>query len=185
MDADEVYGAVARAMKRESEGQLGLERQLTELQARFDMLVQILTAQGALVGGHARLLERVGARASEAIEPKVRLRQFVDKHQVQSSDVDCAALFPLCHARCCSFSFDLTTQDIDDGIKWEIEKPYAILHERDHFCTHLDRGNGGCTVYDKRPATCRGYDCRNDPRIWADYDKRIPAPMGALQPPKK
>src|SRR5687767_2781959 len=103
MDADEVYGAVARAIKRESEAKLALERQLTELQARFDMLVQILTAQGALVGGHARLLERVGARASEAIEPKVRLRQFVDKHQVPGADVDCAGLMHLCHARCCSF----------------------------------------------------------------------------------
>jgi hypothetical protein len=31
-------------------------------------------------------------------------------------------------------------------------------------------------VYEHRPAICRTYDCRKDPRIWIDFEKRIPAP---------
>jgi hypothetical protein len=26
-------------------------------------------------------------------------------------------------------------------------------------------------VYDQRPVTCRGYDCRGDERIWLDFDR--------------
>jgi hypothetical protein len=31
---------------------------------------------------------------------------------------------------------------------------------------------------------CRGYDCREDRRIWLDFEKRIPAPdLAAVVPP--
>lgn len=32
-------------------------------------------------------------------------------------------------------------------------------------------------MYAARPAVCRSYDCRDDPRIWSDYARRIPAPF--------
>jgi hypothetical protein len=35
---------------------------------------------------------------------------------------------------------------------------------------------GACTVYAQRPGACRAYDCRHDPRVWIDFDARIPAP---------
>ncbi len=184
MDADEVYGAVARVLRREREANDTTGRQLADLQARFDKLFEVLTAQGVLAPGHAKLFERVGGQAAGSLPARVRLRQYVDKHSIANPDIDCAALMPLCHGRCCAFSFDLTTQDLDDGVRWEIERPYTILHERDGYCTHFVRPGGGCTIYDKRPASCRGYDCRSDPRVWIDYQKRIPAPMGDLQPPR-
>jgi hypothetical protein len=43
--------------------------------------------------------------------------------------------------------------------------------------------SGGCTVYDDRPGTCREYDCREDKRVWIDYEKRIPAPLAPEMQP--
>jgi Fe-S-cluster containining protein len=95
-----------------------------------------------------------------------------------NSGVDCTALMPLCNARCCSLTFSLTTQDLDEGrVLWEATTPYVIRHEADGYCSHVDRNSGGCGVYEQRPATCRGYDCRSDSRIWLDFDKRILAPL--------
>jgi hypothetical protein len=34
-------------------------------------------------------------------------------------------------------------------------------------------------VHHARPRTCRVYDCRRDPRIWLDFERRIPAPEDA------
>jgi hypothetical protein len=31
-------------------------------------------------------------------------------------------------------------------------------------------------VYAQRPGACRAYDCRHDPRVWIDFEARIPAP---------
>ena len=36
---------------------------------------------------------------------------------------------------------------------------------------------GACTAYDYRPSTCRTYDCREDRRVWIDFEARIPAPL--------
>jgi hypothetical protein len=46
-----------------------------------------------------------------------------------------------------------------------------LAHEADGYCTHMDRGACGCTVYAQRPIPCRGYDCRNDRRIWLDFEQ--------------
>ena len=32
-------------------------------------------------------------------------------------------------------------------------------------CVFLDPTTSGCKIYDRRPRTCRSYDCRNDPRV--------------------
>jgi len=176
MDADEVYAAIARALRRAEEARDRGERELAELRARFEQVVQILTGAGVLAAGHARLIDRVAAKAAEGVPARVRLRQFVDKHQVVSPEIDCASRLPLCQARCCSFSFELTTQDLDDGVRWEVDSPYLILHEQDGYCAHYQRAGGGCNIYDRRPAACRTFDCRQDARIWIDFDRRIPAP---------
>jgi Fe-S-cluster containining protein len=41
---------------------------------------------------------------------------------------------------------------------------------------HLERGGCRCSIYAQRPVPCRAYDCRNDKRIWADFERRIPSP---------
>jgi hypothetical protein len=114
---------------------------------------------------------------------------FVDKYQRAGPDIDCASLLHLCHARCCSFTVDLTIQDVEERVvKWDIEQPYIMRRDSaDGYCTHLDRKTLGCTVYQQRPATCRGFDCRYDKRVWLDWEKRIPAPLpdGVIPPTRE
>jgi Fe-S-cluster containining protein len=88
--------------------------------------------------------------------------------------IDCGALLPICRGRCCTLTFTVSKQDIADGIRWDATKPYANAKREDGYCTHHE--SGGCTVYDRRPAVCRTYDCRNDPRIWIDFSRRIVRP---------
>ena len=177
MDVDESYRALTAALRAAEERADKSERELAALRAELDKLVEVLIARGGLAEGHVALFERMGAQAAQKLPKKVRLRMYIDKYQMQGSDVDCAALMPICGARCCSLSFELTTQDLDEGVvMWEATEPYLIRHERDGYCSHLDRTSGGCSVYHHRPATCRGYDCRGDSRIWLDFDKKIMAP---------
>lgn len=174
MDVDESYRALTAALRAAEERAASAERELASLRARLDQLVDVLVGRGALADGHRALLDRVGDGAARAVPSRVRLRVFVDKYTMPNADVDCAAIMPICRARCCSLSFELTTQDLDEGrVMWEAAAPYVIRHEADGRCSHLDRHSGGCTVYAERPATCRGYDCRGDARIWADFEKRI------------
>lgn len=178
MDAEEVYESLMRALRREREAREAAERDLRSLQARFDHLYQVLEGKEVLGPGHRRLNEKLGAQAAaQGPGRKVRLRQFIDKYTVEPADIDCAARIALCQARCCTFTFPLSTQDLDEGgVRWDVEDPYMIRHEADGYCSHLDRGALGCTIHARRPATCRQYDCRKDPRVWIDFEARVPAP---------
>lgn len=178
MNADEAYEALAAAMRRASDARIKSERELAELRAKFDQLIDILVGNKLLTAGHKQHLDRVAQTVGNAEPRKVRLRQYIDKYEVPPTDIDCRALFPLCQGRCCSFSFELTTQDLDEGkVRWEVLEPYLIRHERDGYCSHRDRQTLDCTIYEHRPAVCRQYDCRGDARVWIDFEKRIPAPM--------
>jgi hypothetical protein len=107
----------------------------------------------------------------------------VDKYEVPpiaDGGPPCLELLPICGARCCSLDVAITTQDLDEGVvRWDRANPYLLQQEADHLCTHLSRGGAGCTVYEHRPAVCRQYDCRQDRRIWIDYERRIPVPLDA------
>lgn len=90
-------------------------------------------------------------------------------------DIDCASLLHLCKARCCTFRFALSRQDLDAGVvRWDYEEPYMIA-QKDGYCAHIDRATHGCTAYEHRPVPCRLFDCRDDRRIWIDFEQRIPA----------
>jgi Fe-S-cluster containining protein len=181
MEPDQLTDAVASALLAAGEPGARFER----LEVSFEQLLTILEGKGLITDGHRRLIAKVAERAARLSAPKVRLRQYVDKYAVPSADIDCAALLPLCHGRCCALSFDLSAQDLDEGVvRWELEAPYRIRHERDGYCTHLDRAGGGCAIYAQRPAPCRGFDCREDRRVWLDFAARVPAPMPeGLAPP--
>jgi Fe-S-cluster containining protein len=101
-----------------------------------------------------------------------------DKYAFQGeAKVDCENLLPLCHAACCRLRFALSKQDVYEGIiKWELGRPYLIAQDSDGYCTHFERGTCHCTVREQRPVPCRGYDCRNDQRIWLDFENRIVNP---------
>ena len=84
----------------------------------------------------------------------------------------------LCHAACCRLPFALSHQDVREGIvRWE---PGPAVRDRPGRATgiaaHMDRGMCACTIYANRPVPCRGFDCRQDKRIWLDFEQMIPNP---------
>ncbi len=91
--------------------------------------------------------------------------------------IDCENRVHLCHASCCRLRFALSKQDVYEGVvKWDLGHPYMIAHDKDGYCTHMERGTCRCTIRDQRPVPCRGYDCRNDKRIWLDFENKIVNP---------
>ena len=101
------------------------------------------------------------------------------KYETPSPSIPCDELIPLCRAHCCTLSFALATEDLDEGvIRWDYGQPYLIRQRAaDGYCVHNDPESHGCTVHAFRPRVCRSYDCRKDKRIWVDYEQRIPAEM--------
>jgi hypothetical protein len=91
-------------------------------------------------------------------------------------EIDCAARLHLCQARCCSFELALSAQDVAAGLPFDLARPYLVPRDGKTgacACLGADRT---CTIHDQRPAGCRSYDCRSDPRVWVDFEARIPAP---------
>lgn len=115
--------------------------------------------------------------------------EVTDKYAMGSAavEIDCAARLPLCRAACCRLRFPLSEQDIDEGVvNWTLAEPYLNRQRADGYCVHCDEHNKACQVYRARPAVCRGYDCRNDSRIWVDFEQRVPNPdlLRATERPK-
>jgi Fe-S-cluster containining protein len=174
-DAERRYRAYgeAHALLDEQREQLRTEVGLTRDAVR--MLCEVLIKRGQLVDGHLRLVERL-LRSTPA-PGRPRLRMVDDKHSITGPAIDCASRFHLCQGRCCTLDVDLAREDLEDGVKWEIDEPYKLRHDEDRWCHHVDRATGGCTIYERRPAVCRQYDCRADRRVWIDFDARLPAPL--------
>jgi hypothetical protein len=148
-----------------------------DVSATLKALVEALISGGAL---HPEEYERRRQRALDAAtnrlqeRPLVKLGAAVDKYAQEAPQLDCAAIFPICQARCCKFNVYLSAQDLDERvIQWDYGKPYQIRKRDDNYCVHSERDTGRCGVYRQRPAICRTYDCRNDKRIWVDFEKRI------------
>lgn len=109
----------------------------------------------------------------------VAMQEFgVSKYAFQAApEIDCASRIQLCHAACCKLPLALSKEDIEEGsVSWELGQPYMLAHDSDGYCAHHNRETHGCGIYAQRPIPCRGYDCRNDQRIWLDFEKAIPNP---------
>jgi hypothetical protein len=92
----------------------------------------------------------------------------------QGATMDCGNCVQLCKAVCCKLPFALSKQDVEEGIvRWDFSAPYVIAQAPNGYCQHLDQDQQCCSVYAHRPVPCRGYDCRNDKRIWLDFDNRV------------
>ena len=101
-----------------------------------------------------------------------------DKYNFEGGvKIECEDRVHLCKASCCRLQFAISTQDIREGIiRWNLGRPYMIEQGMDSYCIHFERGKCRCTVYENRPVLCRAFDCRNDKRIWLDFEKKIPNP---------
>ncbi|MEA3273829.1 MAG: YkgJ family cysteine cluster protein [Pseudomonadota bacterium] len=92
-------------------------------------------------------------------------------------DIDCESRLHVCKAACCRLRFALSRQDVKEGIvQREFSHPYFIAHGADGYCRHLDRDGRRCSIHGIRPVPCRGYDCRQDKRIWSDFDRKLLSP---------
>jgi Fe-S-cluster containining protein len=151
-----------------------------EAVAYVQALADVLVEKGILT--HEELekpLERAREEIAQIVMPRVRLMDIGDKYtDTNAVDIDCASLIHLCRGRCCSFKFFLTKQDLDEGAaRWDYGNPYWIKQARDGYCVHSDVQTRACTIHAKRPHVCRQFDCRQDKRIWIDFERRIPAPL--------
>jgi Fe-S-cluster containining protein len=153
-------------------------RDVAEIQQQFDTLIEIMIAFGTLRPGHAELIEKLRKRIDEARKISVELAQDEDKYAIQGEPIDCDSRLELCKARCCAFNVVLSQRDLQEGqLMWEIDLPYRLARGNDGYCVHLARDDAGCQRYEHRPATCRKYSCKNDRRVWLDFEARIPAPF--------
>lgn len=101
-----------------------------------------------------------------------------DKYQFEGAPtIDCENRIPLCKAACCRLRVALSRQDLEEGVvRWDLAHPYLIARNAEGYCSHLQSSNCRCSIYEQRPLPCRGYDCRNDKRIWSDFENRVVSP---------
>lgn len=148
-----------------------LAAQVVALQAELDRRLPGVDA--AVDAATPKQLEQIRIVDNRA-EGRLRLGECEDKYAAPRNGPDCPSILPICKGRCCKLHFALSTQDLDEGvIRWDYGKPYVIKQRLDDgLCVHSHPDTGSCTVYQHRPRPCRIYDCRNDQRIWKDFDKR-------------
>ena len=143
-------------------------------------LIEMLIEKGVMT--EAELNERKVDVANRLVEKFRELGMgavFQEKEQDKYSfdrevQIDCENRVHICQAACCRMSFALSRQDIEEGkLRWNLEKPYLIAKDGNGYCYHLDKSSYRCTIREQRPVPCRAYDCRNDKRIWLDFEKGI------------
>jgi len=152
---------------------------LYEASANLYSLIELLVAKGII--GVEELDQRKKAvenRLNNSFKEAgigVRVQNAkIDKYNLkEGAEIDCENRKHICRAACCTFAYALSLQDIREGIRWSLGKPFMNAKEADGYCVHLNRDTLTCSIYERRPAVCRQYSCRNDQRVWLDFDKMI------------
>ncbi|AKT43712.1 YkgJ family cysteine cluster protein [Chondromyces crocatus] len=155
------------------------QARVAELSASLNALTEALIGEGTLpldTYEKRKRLTILRENARSASEASIEVSDIPDKYALESPPpIDCAARLPLCQARCCTLTFALSVQDLDERVvRWNYARPYRIAQGPDGRCVHNEAG--GCSIYEHRPGVCRSYDCREDRRIWLDFEQRVPAP---------
>jgi hypothetical protein len=107
--------------------------------------------------------------------------------------VNCRERRRYCGGACCFIGFSLTVDEIKEGIiGWDEDHPFKIKHNESSACIHWNFKTKGCEIYEDRPIVCRQYSCKDDRRIWLNYEEKVINPklkqrMGAksVKPRKK
>jgi len=154
-----------------------------EVAAFLYALVELLAEKGlieieALDTREAAVAERLASQLSDRGLGVMIQDPEYDKYAFGGEvEIDCAARVHLCRAACCRLPFALSRQDLNEGIvRWDLAQPYVIAQNQDGCCCHLARETLACTIHEHRPVPCRAFDCRQDRRIWLDFEARIVNP---------
>lgn len=108
--------------------------------------------------------ETVHAGVALRIDPK-------EQPEEKKEPINCTERIHLCKAVCCQLNFALNTEEIESGkVKWDMGRPYFIRQEKDCYCTHNNKDKG-CEIYEDRPKVCKDYTCKDDERIWTNFEK--------------
>jgi hypothetical protein len=156
--------------------------ELEEVAATVEALVELLAEAGL----PAERFEQVRARAAERVRRRFLERGMAVARQdfdvpkrafPEGVEIDCASRVALCGAACCRLAVGLSGEDVREGVlRWDTGNPYMLQRGDDGWCVHMERGSCRCTAYEARPIPCRGFDCREDRRIWLDFEGRVPNP---------
>ena len=151
---------------------------LQESRVLLHALAELLVSKGVLRLHEIEQRKKEIARyfAEKDGPPKVQLVVTEDKYEPQANTpVDCENRIHLCKARCCKLWFALSVQDLEERIvRWNYAEPYSIAQGSDGYCVHQEgAGSHRCGVYENRPLICRTYSCKDDKRIWLDFEAHV------------
>ena len=155
------------------------QQEIRENRVLLQALAELLVGKGIL---RLHELEERKKQVADYFEqqdqrPKVHLVVTEDKYTPETtSPVDCENRIHLCKACCCKLWFALSVQDLEERIvRWNYAQPYAIAQGEDGYCVHQEERTGAyrCGVYGNRPLICRTYTCKDDKRIWLDFEGRV------------
>lgn len=176
-DIQEVERQLGRAHHYAHNATSRVSTRLSESEHYLFSMLDILLEKGLITQEE---LEEKMANVKDEIEKrnqqfKSSAQIFVDDGSpVIEPDINCAERLHICKAACCSLRFPISVQDIDAGhVKWDYARPYQIRQSPEGKCVHLEEGSCACQVYHHRPKVCRSYSCRDDKRIWLDFDNMI------------
>jgi Fe-S-cluster containining protein len=180
LDDDEVRWGLIYTHNRANANTAELEETAATLVALADLLIERgLLDRAELEATTAEAAKRVRQRFKDRGMTLTRREFTSSKYDVppeETPQIDCAARIHLCKGVCCKLRVALSSEDVREGVlDWDVGDPYALRKRDDGYCCHMN-ADKGCTAYEQRPMPCRGFDCRDDARIWLDFEARIPNP---------
>lgn len=176
---DDVRGGLVYAHNRANANTAELHHAYATIQAIGELLIERGLLDRAEVEARKRQAAEELRKRYVAQGMATAMQEFdVSKYAFQGgAEIDCENRVHLCKAACCKLPLALSREDVQEGIvRWELGRPYMIAHAADGYCVHMDRQTCACTVYAHRPIPCRGYDCREDKRIWLDFENKVVNP---------
>jgi len=94
------------------------------------------------------------------------LYSHASKYDVPAAKVDCeTGMRSGCGVICCRVMFArITPEDIAEGIEEHPGMP-GFARVTPGGCYALEQETNRCTIWEKRPLTCRIFNCKTDPRF--------------------
>lgn len=80
--------------------------------------------------------------------------------------IDCEAGRRMgCASFCCRLIVRLSPSERDPGSPDDPGKHCLDKDTRDGLCVYFERDTGRCGIWERRPRTCREYECNSDPLL--------------------